>query len=109
MSVFGYALKRVKHFNKDRFEKHIELIHQNTGKSKFYIKLNWIANLITYGVSYTDYFRCNFIELNRKEKNTFFTAKTFYKFLQKNIAVAGGIFECPERKERRKRNGHSKL
>ena len=30
-------------------------------------------------------------------------------FIQKNIAVAGGIFECPERKERRKRNGHSKL
>ncbi len=35
----------------------------------------------------------------------------FFKsdFIQKNIAVAGGIFECPERKERRKRNGHSKL
>jgi hypothetical protein len=83
MGIIKYAIKRVKLFNNERFNKHIDIIAKNTGKSKFYIKLDWIINLLLYGTSYTDYFRCDFINLKAKEKKTFFTARTFYKFLNK--------------------------
>ena len=38
-------------------------------------------NFLTRGTGYTDYFRCNFIELSSREKDTFATAKRFYKLL----------------------------
>lgn len=83
MGVLKYALKRIKLFNNERFDKHIDIIAKNTGKSKTYIKLNWIWNLIIYGVGYTDYFRGDYINLKHKEKLTFVTSKSFYKILRK--------------------------
>ena len=56
---------------------------------------------------------CCSIQLSHGRNDAFILIEfcAFFKsdFIQKNISVAGGIFECPERKERRKRNGHSKL
>lgn len=83
MGFVKYVFQRVSSFDKERFKKHMDVMVENTGKSKAYIKFDWLKNLIIYGVGYTDYFRGNFIELKRKEKKTFVTSKSFYKILQK--------------------------
>ena len=83
MGVFSYMLNRMKRFNSKRFEKHIEILSKESGKSKLYIKFNWFLNLIIYGAGYTDYFRGNYLNLTREEKKTFVTAKSFYKILKK--------------------------
>ena len=83
MGLLSYTVKRLKRFDKDRFNKHIEIIAKENNKSILYVKFNWLINLMLYGVSYTDYFRGNYINLTRKEKKTFVTAKSFYKMLKK--------------------------
>lgn len=81
MSASRWLMNKFKDINHDRLNKHIDIIHKNTGKSKAYIRMDMIRNFITRGTGYTDYFRCNFIELSNKEKDTFATAKRFYKLL----------------------------
>ncbi len=83
MGLIKYAISRVSDFDTERYKKHIDKIHENTGKSKLYIKLNWIINLVLYGTGYTDYFRGDFINLSHKQKLTFVTSKSFYKILGK--------------------------
>ncbi|MBQ9516043.1 MAG: hypothetical protein IJR57_08030 [Ruminococcus sp.] len=81
MSAGRWLLNKFKDINHDRMNKHVEIIQKNTGKSKFYIRMSMLWNFLTRGTGYTDYFRCNFIELSNKEKDTFATAKKFYKLL----------------------------
>ncbi len=81
MSATKWLMNKFKDINRERLDKHIETIHKNTGKSKFYIRMDMMWNFLTRGTGYTDYFRCNFIELSSKEKDTFATAKKFYKLL----------------------------
>ena len=83
MGLYLYIIKRLKKFDSERFKKHIDIISKNTGKSKTYIKLDWIKNLLLYGVGYTDYFRGDYINLTRKEKKTFVTSKSYYQILKK--------------------------
>lgn len=82
MSVGKWLLNKFKDINHDRMDKHIEIISKNSGKSKFYIKCSMMWNFLTQGTGYTDYFRGNFIELNKEEKKTFATAKRFYKLIE---------------------------
>lgn len=82
MSVGKWLLNKFKDINHDRMDKHIEIIKNNTGKSKFYIKCSMIFNFLTQGTGYTDYFRGDFINLTKKEKKTFATAKRFYRLLE---------------------------
>ena len=82
MSVNTWIMKKIKGMNKERLNKHIETIHKNTGKSKFYIKFDIFRNFIFRGSGYTDYFRGNYINLTSTEKDTFVTAKKFYKILE---------------------------
>ncbi len=77
----GLLLNRFKHLDKDRYNKHVDLIHQNTGKSKLFIKLDIIFNTLTRGSGYTDYFRGDYINLSSKEKDTFVTIKSFRKII----------------------------
>ena len=81
MSATKWLMNKFKDINRERLDKHIETIHKNTGKSKLYIRMDMMWNFLTRGTGYTDYFRCNFIELSSKEKDTFATAKKFYKLL----------------------------
>ena len=73
---------KFKDINRGRLKRHIDIIHQNTGKSRFYIKCDMVWNLLTQGTGYTDYFRGDFINLTREEKKTFATARRFYKLIQ---------------------------
>ena len=77
----GLILQRFKHLDKARFNKHVDLIHKNTGKSKLYIKYDIIKNALTRGSGYTDYFRGDYINLTKEEKDTFVTIKSFNKIV----------------------------
>ncbi|MBQ9267280.1 MAG: hypothetical protein IJ217_03250 [Clostridia bacterium] len=81
MGLLSYMLKRVSGFDKKRFEKHVDIISKNTGKSKIDIKLDFLRNFVKYGCGYTDYFRGDYINLTDEQKKTFVTAKSFYKIL----------------------------
>lgn len=81
MSVRGWMLRKFKTINRDRMKQHVELIHQNSGRSKPYIYLSMIGAMLKRGAGYTDYFRGNYIDLSSAERDTFVTAKKFYKII----------------------------
>lgn len=82
VSVTKWLMNKFKDINKDRMNKHIEIIKKNSGKSKFYILCSMAKSFLTQGTGYTDYFRGNFIAITDKEKKTFATAKRFYKLME---------------------------
>ena len=77
----GLILRRLKGFDKERFNKHVDLIHKNTGKSKLFIKFDIVKNTLSRGSGYTDYFRGDYINLTNEEKDTFVTIKSFNKIV----------------------------
>ena len=81
MSVTKWLMNKFKDINKDRMNRHIEIIQQQSGKSKFYIKCSLMWNFLTQGTGYTDYFRGHFIDATKEEKKTFATAKRFYRLM----------------------------
>lgn len=81
MGVTKWLLRKIGSINHERMNKTVEVIASENNKSKFYIKCDIVKNFITRGSGYTDYFRGNYINLTSEEKKTFFTAKSFYKFL----------------------------
>ena len=81
MGVNKWLFNKIGSINHDRMNKTIDIISKENNKSKLYIKFDIIKNFITRGSGYTDYFRGNYINLTKEEKKTFFTAKSFYKFL----------------------------
>ena len=81
MGVNKWLFNKFKSINYERLNKTIDVIEKENNKSRNYIKFDMIKNFIIYGCSYTDYFRCNYINLTKEEKKTCVTAKTFYKFL----------------------------
>ncbi len=80
-TVRKWLMNKFKDINRARMKRHIEIIHENTGKSKLYIRLDMAWNFLVYGTGYTDYFRGDFINLTREEKKTFATARRFYKLI----------------------------
>lgn len=81
MSVTKWLMNKFKDINKDRMNRHIEIMQQQSGKSKFYIKCSLAWNFLTQGTGYTDYFRGHFIDRTREEKKTYATAKRFYRLM----------------------------
>lgn len=71
MSIRKWLFKKIMGINKERLNKHIEIIHKNTGKSKLFIKYDILKNFIIRGSGYTDYFRGNYINLTSEEKRYF--------------------------------------
>ena len=58
-------IKKVKSLNYKKMDKIVDIISQESHKSKFYIKLDMFINFWTTGCGYTDYFRGN---CNRKRE-----------------------------------------
>ena len=81
MSVHKWLMNKFKDINKDRMNRHIEIISKESGKSKFYIKCSLAWNFLTQGTGYTDYFRGHFIDRTKEEKKTYATAKRFYRLM----------------------------
>ena len=75
-------LRKIQDLNYKKMDKIVEIISKNNNnKSKLYIKLDMILNFLKRGIGYTDYFRGDYINLTKKEKDTFVTAKSFYKII----------------------------
>lgn len=81
MNATKWLYRKFKDINYDRMNKTLDIISKNSGKSKLYIKFDMAKNFITRGIGYTDYFRGDYINLTNKEKDTFVTAKSFYKII----------------------------
>lgn len=79
LPVRKWLMRKFKDINKDRMKRHIEIIRQNSGKSKLYIRFDIAKSFFLYGAGYTDYFRGDFIHLTREEKKTWATARRFYR------------------------------
>ena len=74
-------LKKIKSIQFKKMDKIIDIIAKENNKSKLYIKIDLFRNFLKRGVGYTDYFRGNYINLTEKEKDTFVTAKSFYRVI----------------------------
>lgn len=87
--------KKIKSIRFDNMNKIIDIISkENNNKSKLYIKFDLFMNFLKRGVGYTDYFRGNYINLTKKEKDTFVTAKSFYRVIKTlNDEDYIGVFE----------------
>lgn len=81
MTLTKWLLRKITNINTSRMSKHLTVIQKNTGKKRLYILFDMIINFITRGAGYTDYFRGDYINLTKKEKNTFVTTKKFYKII----------------------------
>lgn len=81
MPVRKWMMNKFHDINKERMEKHLEILSEKSGKSKAYIKFDMFWNFILRGTGYTDYFRGDFIHLTPEEKDTFATARKFYKLM----------------------------
>lgn len=87
-------IKKIKSIRFDKMNQIIDIISKNNNKSKLYIKFDIFRNFLKRGIGYTDYFRGNYINLTEKEKDTFVTAKSFYRVIKSlNNNEYIGIFE----------------
>ena len=80
-NVYKWLMRKRKGTNKERLNKMLDIMAKDNHTSKTRIKLDMYFNILTRGVGYTDYFRGNYYNLTRKEKDTFVTTKSFYKLI----------------------------
>ena len=74
-------LRKIQDLNFKKMNTIVDIIAKENNKSKLYIKFDIFMNFLTRGIGYTDYFRGDYINLTKKEKDTFVTAKSFYKVI----------------------------
>ena len=74
-------LRKIQDLNFKKMDTIVDIIAKENNKSKLYIKFDMIINFLKRGIGYTDYFRGDYINLSKKEKDTFVTAKSFYKVI----------------------------
>lgn len=79
VSVRKWLMHKFTDINKERMKRHIEIIHEKSGRSKAYIRMDIVKSFFLYGAGYTDYFRGDFIHLTHEEKKTWATARRFYR------------------------------
>ena len=80
-NVYKWLMRKRKGTNKERLNKMIDIMALDNHVSKTRIKLDMYFNVLTRGIGYTDYFRGNYYNLTKKEKDTFVTTKSFYKLI----------------------------
>lgn len=74
-------LKKIKDLNFKKMNTIVDIISKENNKSKLYIKFDIFRNFLKRGIGYTDYYRGDYINLTKKEKDTYVTAKSFYKVI----------------------------
>ena len=77
-SVTRWLLHKFTDINKDRMKKHLAIMAEESGYSRFAIMADMARCFLRYGTGYTDYFRGDFIHLTPEEKETWCTAKRFH-------------------------------
>ena len=74
-----FMIKKIKGIDKKTMDDIVSIIAYENNKCKLFIYLDMYLNFLTRGIGYTDYFRGNYINLSKSQKDTFVTTKTFYK------------------------------
>lgn len=64
------------------FKLTVDIVHKkNPNKSKLFIGIDLLINMIIYPISFPDYRKCNYINLSKKEKKECITKKEYAKFI----------------------------
>ena len=67
----------------ERIKTTINLVHkENPNKSKAYIFFDMVFNVLRYGLSFTDYKKCNFINLSKSEKQKCLSMSEYRKMIK---------------------------
>ena len=67
----------------ERLKTTVNLVYkENPNKSKIYIFFDVIFNVLRYGLSFTDYKKCNFINLNKNEKQKCLSMREYRKLIK---------------------------
>lgn len=81
MSTQSMMLRKIKEINISKLNKLAGDIARKNNKSIFYVKMDMFINFVRLGIGYTDYLKGDYINLNKNQKKTFVTTKSFYKLL----------------------------
>lgn len=58
-----------------------DYIAKENNKSTLYVKVDMFKNFLKYKIGYTDYFKSNYINLTKKQKEDFVTSRNFFNVL----------------------------
>lgn len=81
MNSYTLLLKKFKAINLTKLNMLSEKIGKNNSKPSILVKFDMLINFLTYGIGYTDYFKGDYINLNKSEKKTFITTKNFFNLI----------------------------
>lgn len=74
-------MSRIKEVLKN-FKLTVNIVHKkNPNKSKLWISIDLLINMIIYPISFPDYRKCNYINLSKKEKKECISKKEYEKFI----------------------------
>lgn len=74
-------LEKMKAIDLKRMDLLATKIAKENNKSKAYVKFDMVRNFLKYKMGYTDYFKSNYINLTKKQKEDFVTSKNFFNIL----------------------------
>ena len=75
-------IEKVKAINPKRLNMLAEKIAKKNNKSVLYVKIDMIKNFLKYKIGYTDYFKSDYINLTKKEKEDYVTSRNFFNILE---------------------------
>ena len=81
MSLRKMMFQKVKEINSEKLDKLAKDIAKRNNKSVSYVKRDMFNNFVKYGIGYTDYLKGDYINLNKEQKKTYVTTKSYYKLL----------------------------
>lgn len=81
MKSRNVMMEKMKEIDFKRMNMLADRISKESNKSKMYVKIDMIKNFIRYKTGYTDYFKSNYINLSKKQKQDFVTSGNFFNIL----------------------------
>lgn len=74
-------LEKIKEINFKRLNQLANYIAKKNNKSPLYVKYDMFKNFLIYKIGYTDYFKSDYINLTKKQKEDFVTSRNFFNIL----------------------------
>lgn len=74
-------IEKIREINFKRMNQLANYIAKKNNKSPMYVKLDMFKNFLQYKIGYTDYFKSDYINLTKKQKEDFVTSRNFFNIL----------------------------
>ena len=74
-------IEKIKEINFKRMNELANYIAEKNNKSPLYVKMDMFKNFLQYKIGYTDYFKSDYINLTKKQKEDFVTSRNFFNIL----------------------------